>query len=134
MGTSSYKKMPDGQITGSLNLRRVAAGDLVRARWNAPRRIGAGGTSYELAGAVPGAPGAGSGCAHLVQGAHSTPDPEWQIGKMFHQVFRSSTGCRPRLNGRENCPAAAGRESRLRLGVFAKNISPDRLPYPLISF
>jgi len=27
--------------------------------WNAQRRIGAGGTIYELAGAVPGAPGQG---------------------------------------------------------------------------
>ena len=67
MGTSSYKKIPDGQITGSLNLRRVAAGDLVRARWNAQRRIGAGGTIYELAGAVPGAPGAGFGTPLAVE-------------------------------------------------------------------
>jgi hypothetical protein len=51
-------------IGRNLTLPRIS-----RALWNAQRRIGAGGTIYELAGAVPGAPGAVAGCAPVISPA-----------------------------------------------------------------
>jgi len=50
------------------NGRSLTLPPICRALWNAKLRIGACGTIYELAGAVPGAPGAAGG------GAGSEPD------------------------------------------------------------